>query len=142
METIMLNASLTTSTFKKAILLLFIAVSASFAAMAQDSSVTTSPTPFVNFLKVQDGQLYFTVKYSNTDGRKFNVLVYNEDGENLYRGYFRGKNFGKIFMAPAELGKLQVTVRDFSGKIEHKFEISSEARVIREAYVTAVGGRQ
>jgi hypothetical protein len=127
---------------KKAILVLFISFFASFPVKAQDSTLKVEETAFVNFLKVEDGQLFFTVKYSNAEGRKFNVVVYNQDGENLYRGNFANKNFGKIFCAPVEMGKLQVIVRENKGKAEHKFEISSEARVIREAYVTAVSNRR
>lgn len=142
METIMLNASLTTKICKRAFLLLSIALLTTFTSIAQDSAVNTNETVFVNFLKLDNGQVFFTVRYNNDLGRKFDILINDEDGESLYRGYFPGKNFSKVFRAPAELGKLQVTVRGFSGKTEHKFEISSESRVIRETYVTAVSNRQ
>jgi hypothetical protein len=125
-------------TIKSAFLILSIIFLASFAAVAQDKTTANDETAFVNYLKVQDGQLYFTVKFHNSVGRRFDITVYDTNGENLYRGNFSGKEFGKVFRAPAELGKLVVTIRSYATRTEHKFEISSEARVIREAYVTAL----
>jgi hypothetical protein len=138
METIMLNASRTTSTFKRAFIFLSIALLTSFASFAQDKTVASDESAFVNFLKVQNGDLYFTVKFNNSLGRRFDITVHDAFGENLYRGNFSGKDFGKVFRAPVELGKLVVTIRSFATKAEHKFEISSEARTVRDAYVTAV----
>jgi hypothetical protein len=123
---------------KRAFIFLSIVLLTSFASLAQDKTVETDETAFVNFLKVHNGQLYFTVKFHNSLGRRFDITVNDSYGENLYRGNFSGKDFGRVFRAPAELGKLVITIRSFATKAEHKFEISSEARIIREAYVTAV----
>jgi hypothetical protein len=123
---------------KKALTFLTIALFTSFVGVAQHKAVDNDESAFVNFLKEQNGQLYFTVKYQNAQGRRFDITVYDSYGENLYRGNFKGKDFAKVFRAPAELGKLVVSIRGYGKKAEHKFEISSEARIIRGAYVTAV----
>ena len=139
METIMLKAAETAINFRRAVLFLAIALMTSFTSFSQDSTSTVAAEPaYVNFLRVTNGQLFFTVKFNNPSGRRFDIVVNDAYGENLYRGNFSGKDFGKVFRAPAELGKLVVTIRSFATKAEHKFEISSEARVIREAYVTAM----
>lgn len=125
-------------TIKSAFLFLAIIFLTSFASVAQDKTTASDETAFVNFLKVQEGQLYFTVKFNNSLGRRIDITINDAFGENLYQGNFSGKDFGKVFRAPAELGKLVVTIRSYATKAEHKFEISSEARVIQGAYVTAL----
>jgi hypothetical protein len=82
------------------------------------------------------------VKFLNPDGRRFDIVVNDSYGENLYQGNFGGKEFGKIFRAPVELGKLYVTIRPYGRKTGHKFEISSEARIVQETYVTTMTNRQ
>lgn len=143
METIMLKASATTINFKSAFLFLSIVALTSFSSFAQDSTSTVTADPaYVNFLRVTNGHLFFTVKFHNESGRRFDVVVNDSYGENLYRGNFNGKDFGKVFRAPAELGKLYVTIRPYGQKTEHKFEISSEARLVQDIYVTAMSNRQ
>src|SRR5688572_11614350 len=106
---------------KKALTFLTIALFTSFITVAQDKAADDE-TAFVNFLKEQNGQLFFTVKYQNAQGRRFDITVYDSYGENLYRGNFKGKDFAKVFRAPAELGKLVVSIRGYGKKTEHKFE--------------------
>lgn len=143
METIMLKASETTINFKRAFIILSIAVLTSFSSFAQDSTSTVTVDPaYVNFLRVTNGQLFFAVKFNNPNGRRFDIVINDSDGENLYRGNFSGKDFGKIFRAPAELGRLYVTIRPYGQKTEHKFEISSEARLVQDIYVTAMSNRR
>ena len=143
METIMLKAAETTKKFKCAILFLSIVLFASFSSIAQDSTSTVAADPaYVNFLRVQNGQLFFTVKFNNPNGRRFDIVVNDAWGENLYHGNFTGKDFGKVFRAPAELGKLYVSIRPYGQKAEHKFEISSESRLVQDIYVTAMSNRQ
>lgn len=142
METIMLKASATTINFKRAFLFLSIVVLTSFSSFGQDStSAVTADPAYVSFLRVTNGHLFFTVKFDNPNGRRFDIIINDSDGENLYRSNFSGKNFGKVFRAPAELGKLYVNIRPYGSKTEHKFEISSEARVIQDIYVTAMSNR-
>ena len=143
METIMLKAAETTINFRRAILFLALVFMTSFTSFAQDSTSTVAADPaYVNFLRVTNGQLFFTVKFNNPSGRRFDIVVNDADGENLYRGNFNGKEFGKVFRAPAELGKLYVSIRPYGQKAEHKFEISSEARLVQDIYVTAMSIRQ
>ena len=137
METIMLNASLTTSFIKRALLILSIGLLTTLTSHAQDSTAGNEQA-FVNFLRLENGNLFFTVKYHNGKGPKFNISVYDASGESLYRGYFSGEDYSKVFRAPAELGKLTVVIRNSSDKTQHKFEITSESRLVRETYVTAV----
>ena len=84
-------------TIKSAFLVLSIIFLSSFASLAQDKTTVNDETAFVNFMKVQDGQLYFTIKFHNPPGRRFDITVNDSIGENLYRGNFSGKDFGKFF---------------------------------------------
>lgn len=138
METIMLNAAETTFKFKTAFLFLSMALLLSFNSMSQEKPAIGADPVYVNYLKVQDGQLFFTIRYINTGGRRFDILINDVHGENLYRGNFKAKEFGKVFQAPVELGKLLVTIRSYGDKTDHKFEITSEARMVQETYVTAM----
>lgn len=125
-------------TIKRAFLFLSFISFTSMAAVAKDKDSVKAETAYVNFVKMQDGHLFFAVNYNDSLAQKIMVSVYDSDGENLYRGYFPGKNFGKLFKAPAELGKLTVVIRNPESKAEHKFSISSETRIVRDAFVSAM----
>lgn len=135
METIMLNASMIRTFGKKVVMLLLVStliVSAAGAAIS-DSSIEDSAT--VSCLRVEDGQVFFTVKYGNETGERFDILVNDAGGDNLYRGSFSGKNFNKVFRAPVEAGKLVILIRTPKDKTDHKFELISEAKMIAQTYV-------
>ena len=139
----MLKAAETTKKIKTAALFLSIALLTSISSLGQDSTSTVTVDPaYVNFIRVTNGQLFFAVKFMNPNGRRFDIVINDSDGENLYRGNFSGKDFGKVFRAPAELGRLYVTIRPYGQRTEHKFEISSEARLVQDIYVTAMSNRQ
>jgi hypothetical protein len=136
METLMLNYSVINTFKKKVILLLAVAVMMVSATNAREKDTTTGDdNAAVKCLRVEDGQVYFSVKFENAAGAKFDVLVNDETGENLYHGVFNEKNFNKVFKAPSESGKLTVVIRNAKGKEYHKFEITSEARYVQQAVV-------
>lgn len=136
METLMLSSSVTRSFVKKAFLLLTVAYLATTSVYA---GVTDSnpgdEISSVYCLRVENNQVYFVVKYANESGQKFDVIVNDEFGENLYRGTFSGKDFNKVFKAPADNGKLVVIIRAGKVKEDLKYEIKSEAKIIQQAYV-------
>jgi len=133
METLMLRTSVTRSFVKKAFLLLAVAYMATTSVYA--NTHPGDEISSVYCLRVENNQVYFMVKYANESGQKFDVIVNDESGENLYRGTFSGKDFNKVFKAPADNGKLVIIIRAGKAKDDQKFEIKSEAKTIQQAYV-------
>jgi hypothetical protein len=136
METFMLKTSATRSFTKKALLFLLVAV---MAVSTVNAGVTDSnpgdETTTVYCLRVEKDQLFFVVTHANVTGEKFDILVNDASGENLYRGTFAGKDFSKVFRAPADNGKLVVIIRTRKVKDDQKFEIKAEEKIISETYV-------
>lgn len=125
-----------TNKLKRALLMLSLGLLTAFISHAQDSTANNEQAT-VNFLRLENGNLYFTVKYHHDKGPKFNISVTDASGENLYKGYFSGKDYARVFRAPADLGKLTVVIRNSSERTQHKFEITSQSRLVRETYVVA-----
>ncbi|THU35880.1 hypothetical protein FAM09_21030 [Niastella caeni] len=134
MKTIMLNAF---SLGKKiAIMLLVVLVTLTSAtAKVSDTAFDDDENASVSCLKMEEGQVYFNVKFENADGGRFDVLVYDVNGDNLYRASFTGKNFNKVFRAPVDNGKLVIVIRDNKDKANHKFELSTESKMIQQILV-------
>lgn len=132
MKTIMLKAF---SLVKKtAFMLLVLSITyVSATANTTDSTRVDDENASVSCLKMEEGQVYFNVKYENADGGRFDILVYDINGDNLYRSTFTGKNFNRIFRAPVENGKLVIIIRDTNGN--HKFELTTESKMVQEILV-------
>jgi hypothetical protein len=108
------------------------------AASAKVSDTTTyedGENASVSCLKLEEGQVYFNVKFENADGGRFDILVNDVSGDNLYRATFTGKNFNKVFRAPVENGKLVIIIRDGKEKTTHKFELSTESKMVQQILV-------
>lgn len=107
------------------------------AAVANTGDTTiTGDNAAVSYLQIADGQIYFNVKFENTDGGRFHVLVNDAEGDNLYHAAFTDKSFNKVFRAPVENGKLTVIIRDAKDKLNHKFELSTGSKLVQQIYVT------
>ena len=134
MKTIMLKAF---SLVKKtAFILLAVTVTlTSASAKVSDSTYEDDENAMVSCLKMEEGQVYFNVKFENADGGRFDILVNDINGDNLYRSTFTGKNFNKVFRAPVENGKLVIIIRDGKDKISHKFELSTESKMVQQILV-------
>jgi len=133
MKTIMLKAF---SLIKKtAFMLLAVTITYSATANVSDSTYEDDENASVSCLKMEDGQVYFNVKFENADGGRFDILVNDINGDNLYRSTFTGKNFSRVFRAPVENGKLVVIIRDGKDKINHKFELSTESKMVQQILV-------
>ena len=132
MKSITLNAF---SLVKKtAFLLLVLSITyVSATANTADSTRVDDEIASVSCLKMEEGQVYFNVKYENADGGRFDILVNDINGDNLYRNTFTGKNFSRVFRAPVENGKLVVIIRDAQGS--HKFELTTESKMVQEILV-------
>jgi hypothetical protein len=134
MKTIMLKAF---SLVKKtAFMLLAVSITCTSAtAHTPDSTGDDEEIATVKCLKMEEGQVYFNVKFENADGGRFDIVVNDVNGDNLYRATFAGQHFNRVFRAPVENGKLVIIIRDGKDKINHKFELSAESRVVEQILV-------
>lgn len=133
MKTIMLSI---TAPVKKLAIMLLVAIFTLTSATANTSDSTTDDeNASVSCLKMEEGQVYFKVKYDNVAGGRFDVLVNDGTGDNLYRATFTGKNFDRVFKAPVDNGKLVIIIRDINSRTNHTFELTTEARMIEQIYV-------
>lgn len=133
MKSIMLNAF---SLGKKtAILLLVVLVTLTSATANVPDSTYEDGDASVSCLKMEEGQVYFKVNFENADGGRFDILVNDVNGDNLYRATFYGQHFNKVFRAPVENGKLVIIIRDTKDRTDHKFELSTESRMVQQILV-------
>ncbi|WP_205513364.1 hypothetical protein [Longitalea arenae] len=132
MKSIMLNAI--SSGKKSALLLVAVLITLTSASAKVADSTIDDENATVSCLKMEEGQIYFNVKFENADGGRFDVLVNDVNGDNLYRATFNGKNFSKVFRAPVENGKLVIIIRDSNNK-SHKFELATESKMVQQIYV-------
>ncbi|WP_207510772.1 hypothetical protein [Longitalea luteola] len=133
MKSIMLNAF--SSGKKTALLLMAVIMTLTSATAKVADSTIDDENATVSCLKMEEGQVYFNVKFENADGGRFDVLVNDVNGDNLYRATFTGKNFSKVFRAPVENGKLVIIIRDSNNKTSHKFELATESKMVQQIYV-------
>jgi hypothetical protein len=133
MKSIMLN---TFSLVKKTVIMLLAVILTINSATAKVSDSTIDEeNASVSCLKMEEGQVYFNVKFENAEGGRFDILVNDANGDNLYRATFTGKNFNKVFRAPVENGKLVIVIRDSKANTSHKFELSTEAKMVQQILV-------
>jgi hypothetical protein len=133
MKSIMLN---TFSLVKKTVIMLLAVILTLNSATAKVSDSTIDEeNASVSCLKMEEGQVYFNVKFENAEGGRFDILVNDANGDNLYRAAFTGKNFNKVFRAPVENGKLVIVIRDSKANTSHKFELSTESKMVQQILV-------
>jgi hypothetical protein len=121
---------------KTAVMLLAVMVTlTSASAKVSDTTYEDGENASVSCLKLEQGQVYFNVKFENADGGRFDILVNDINGDNLYHAAFTGKSFNRVFRAPVENGKLVIIIRDGKDKTSHKFELSTESKMVQQILV-------
>lgn len=120
---------------KTTVILLAVMVTFTSASAKVDTTYEDGENAAVSCLKLEEGQVYFNVKFENADGGRFDILVNDVTGDNLYHASFSGKNFNRVFRAPVENGKLVIIIRDGKDKISHKFELSTESKMVQQILV-------
>lgn len=120
---------------KTAVIMLAVMVTFTSASAKVDTTYEDGENATVSCLKLEEGQVYFNVKFENADGGRFDILVNDVTGDNLYHASFSGKNFNRVFRAPVENGKLVIIIRDGKDKTSHKFELSTESKMVQQILV-------
>jgi hypothetical protein len=101
---------------------------------ARDNAAT------VKYLGVQDDMIYFDVTYTNPTGGKFQIVIKDQDGVQLYQNLFSEKSIYKQFRLPkSEKDRIVFLIRDFKdADIVKTFDINVNSRIIREIAVRKV----
>ena len=84
-----------------------------------------------------NNQLSFNVKYSNPTGSVFNLVVLDEGGETLFKGFYDDKRFDKTFKLPkSEVNKLTFIIEDGRNGVKEKFSVNIKTSVLEEVIVS------
>ena len=115
------------------------------SANAATPASTNKPYSFADASKVEVkytgvdkyNQLTFNVKYSNPSGNTFNLVVLDENGEQLFKGYYGDKQFDKTFKLPkSEVSKLTFVIEDGKQSLKEKFDINIKTRTYEDVIVS------
>ena len=91
----------------------------------------------VKYLGLQEDMIVFTVSYANPDGGKFQVIVKDQDGTQLYQNVFSEKSFYKQFRLPrADRDRLVFIIRNSrDADVVKTFEVNVNSRITQEVSV-------
>jgi len=91
----------------------------------------------IKYLGTQDDLIMFNVSYANPEGSKFQVIVKDQDGNQLYQNIFNEKTFYKQFRLPkADKDRVVFVIRN--GKeadVVKTFEVNVNSRFVQEIAV-------
>ena len=81
--------------------------------------------------------IVFNVSYANPDGNKFQVIVKDQDGTQLYQNIFSDKVFYKQFRLPrADRDRLVFIIRNGrEADVVKTFEVNVNSRMTQEVSV-------
>jgi hypothetical protein len=110
-------------------------------ATTQAQTITSgagqNESAIVKYSGTQDDMVVFNVTYANPEGSKFQVIIKDQDGTQLYQNIFNEKTFYKQFRLPkADKDKIVFIIRN--GKdadMVRTFEINVSSRFIQEVAV-------
>lgn len=84
-----------------------------------------------------DELLSFTVKYNNPSGRRFSLLVLDENGENLFNAIYSDKKFSKAFKLPAaSVNNLTFLIQGVKENFKEVFNIDVNTRQVTDVVVS------
>jgi len=101
------------------------------------SGAGQSESATVKYLGTQDDMIVFNVSYANPEGSKFQLIIKDQDGTQLYQNIFNEKTFYKQFRLPkADKDRIVFVIRN--GKdadMVKAFEVNVNSRFIQEIAV-------
>ncbi|RXK81317.1 hypothetical protein [Filimonas effusa] len=92
----------------------------------------------VKYAGMQDNNVVFRVQFHNPTGQKFNLIIRNHNGDEIYRGRYSDVHFSKTIylvnddeeMAPT------FTISTLDQDIDNSFTINTNVEDAKEAVVT------
>jgi hypothetical protein len=110
---------------------------ATVQAQTTTSGAGQTESAIVKYLGTQDDMIVFNVSYVNPEGSKFQLIVKDQDGTQLYQNLFNEKTFDKQFRLPkADKDRIVFVIR--TGKeadVVRAFEINVNSRFVQEVAV-------
>jgi hypothetical protein len=84
----------------------------------------------VKFLGSSEDAVLFDVLYDNPGGKKFSVIVLDEDGNLLFEDVYKDRKFDKKFKLPkADNARLTFVIRDYRDKdLKQTFQINTHIK--------------
>jgi hypothetical protein len=115
----------------------FVLAAATVSAQTTATGAGQTDNATIKFLGLQDDLIVFTVSYANPDGGKFQVIVKDQDGTQLYQNVFSDKTFYKQFRLPrADRDRLVFILRNGrDADVVKTFEVNVNSRVTQEVSV-------
>jgi hypothetical protein len=100
----------------------------------------SSTTAEVKYIAVKDGAGLFNVIYNNTAGNRFSIVILDEDGNQLYQGYFTDRHFNRKFQLadPESTSKLTFVIRDCRDNAVQRFQVDATSRFVEDVEVREV----
>lgn len=134
--------SLINAVFGKLIIGIFLLLTftSANAQQAQSGSQPKDSAATVNYLGSDEDMIVFNVSYSNPEGNKFQLVIKDQDGVQLYQNYFSERSFYRQFRVPkGDKEKIAFVIRDKRGAETVKtFEVNVNSRFIREVAVKKI----
>lgn len=100
----------------------------------------TAPATTVKYLGTRDDMILFNVSCPNPEGMKFSVTVKDQDGVQLFQGFFSDKSFYKQFRLP-KTDKNKISFIVHNGKdadVVKTFEINVNSRFVEDIAVKKI----
>jgi hypothetical protein len=113
------------------------------AARAQSSGNEPSEKEragVVKYLGAQDAMVLFNVSFKNPEGKKFSVIVLDQDNVQLFQRVYSERNFEKNFKFPqSDKDKLTFIIRNFKdADIAQSFAINVKTRFVEDIAIRKV----
>ncbi|MDR3716126.1 MAG: hypothetical protein P4L51_25265 [Puia sp.] len=121
--------------------ILFLAgVIAAQAQSAGDEPSGRSKDAVVRYLGTQDGMVSFNVAFKNPEGKKFSVIVLDQDNAQLFQRVYTEKSFEKNFKFPtSDKSKLTFVIRNFKdADLSQSFAINVNTRYVEDIAIRKV----
>ena len=101
------------------------------------SGAGQSESATVKYLGMQDDMIVFNVSYANPEGSKFQLIIKDQDGTQLYQNIFNEKTFYKQFRLPkADKDRIIFVIRNGKeAEMVKTFEVNVNSRFVQEIAV-------
>ena len=121
-------------------LVFFAGVLAAKAQSKENEASVNTKTSIVKYLGTQEDMVLFNVSFRNPAGKKFSVIVLDQDNVQLFQQVYHDKNFEKKFKFPeTDKNKLTFIIRNFQdADIKRSFSINVEARYVEDIAIRKV----
>ena len=99
---------------------------------------TGEPTPVIQSVNSPDGDNIVQVKWDNTTGDRFAVVVRNKGGEVLFSEIYSDQKFDKRFRLPKDDESLTLTLRTLKGKTISSVQIHNSVKTVEELVIRKI----